>query len=89
MQNLNIQNQPQNQQQDKMNVQIEKMEQMHITKDNEDPNQDKKFEREIQCKKLEKTILNDKKVNIIIRNPIAKQSTNILKSGYIIYEVYT
>ena len=43
----------------------------------------------IQCKKLEKTILNDKKVNIIIRNPIAKQSTNILKSGYIIYEVYT
>ena len=43
----------------------------------------------IQCKKLDKTILNDKKINIIIRNPIAKPSTNILTSGYIIYEVYT
>ena len=43
----------------------------------------------INCKKLDKTILNDKKINIIIRNPIAKPSTNILTSGYIIYEVYT
>ena len=43
----------------------------------------------VQCKKLDKTILNDKKINIIIRNPIAKPPTNILKSGYIIYEVYT
>ena len=31
-----------------MNSQIEKMEQMHITKDNEDQNQDKKFEIEIK-----------------------------------------
>ena len=46
--NMNNANQPQPQ--DKMNVQIEKMEQMHITKDNEDPNHDKKFEKEIQCK---------------------------------------
>ena len=43
----------------------------------------------INCKKLEKTILNDKKINIKIRNPMAKQSNNILTSGYIIYEVYT
>ena len=43
----------------------------------------------INCKKLDKTILNDKKIKIIIRNPIAKPSTNILTSGYIIYEVYT
>ena len=38
----------------------------------------------IQCKKLEKTILNDKKVNIIIRKQIEHQSKNILKSRYII-----
>ena len=43
----------------------------------------------INCNKLEKTILNDKKINIKIRNPMAKQSNNILTSGYIIYEVYT
>jgi hypothetical protein len=43
----------------------------------------------LECKKLEKTILNDKKINIIIRNPITQESTNFLSSNYILYEVYT
>ena len=43
----------------------------------------------LECKKLEKTILNDKKINIIIRNPKAQSATNFLSSGYILYEVYT
>ena len=43
----------------------------------------------MECKKLEKTILNDKKINIIIRNPKAQSATNFLSSGYILYEVYT
>ena len=88
MQNINIQNQPQNQQQDKMNVQIEKMEQMHITKDNEDPNHDKKFEKEIQCKKLEKTILNDKEITIQVKNPKASDK-KLFEQTYITYEVIT
>ena len=43
----------------------------------------------IECKKLNKTILNDKKINIIIRNPKVQSSTNFFTSGYILYEVYT
>ena len=43
----------------------------------------------IECKKLDKTILNDKKINIIIRNPKVQSSTNFFTSGYILYEVYT
>ncbi len=88
MQNINYQNQPQNQPQDKMNVQIEKMEQMHITKDNEDPNQDKKFEKEIQCKKLEKTILNDKQITVQVKNPKASDK-KFFEQTYITYEVIT
>ena len=78
----------QNQKEDKMNSQIEKMEQMHITKDNEDQNQDKKFEIEIKCKKLEKSILNDKEIKVEIKNPKASDK-KFFEQTYITYEVTT
>ena len=78
----------QNQKEDKMNSQIEKMEQMHITKDNENQNQDKKFEIEIKCKKLEKSILNDKEIKVEIKNPKASDK-KFFEQTYITYEVTT
>ena len=44
---------------------------------------------EIQCKKLEKSILNDKTIHVIIKNPKAAESSKFLSSGYINYEVET
>ena len=42
----------------------------------------------LDCKKLEKSLLNDKKVTITIKNPKAVE-TSIFKSNYIAYEVFT
>jgi len=42
----------------------------------------------LDCRKLEKSQLNDKKVVITIKNPKAVE-TSIFKSNYISYEVYT
>jgi hypothetical protein len=42
----------------------------------------------IDCKKLEKSLLSDKKVTITIKNPKAVE-TSIFKSNYISYEVFT
>ena len=45
--------------------------------------------KEIQCKKLEPSILSSKnKIEVFVRNPKAIQ-TSIFKSNYILYEVYT
>ena len=43
----------------------------------------------IKCKTLEKSELNDKNVVIEIRNPRVVQSKNLLKTSYIVYEIYT
>ena len=43
---------------------------------------------EIKCKKLEPSILSNKKIEIFIRNPKAIQ-TSLFKSNFISYEVYT
>ena len=46
------------------------------------------YKKEIQCKILEKSELNSKKINVKIRNP--KQiNTSLLSSTYTSYEVYT
>ena len=45
-------------------------------------------ETEIQCKKLEKSILNDKNIKIEVKNPKAI-SLSYFQSSYIQYEVYT
>ena len=42
----------------------------------------------LDCRKIEKSPLNDKEVTIIIRNPKAIE-TSIFKSNYISYEVFT
>ena len=42
----------------------------------------------IICKKLEKSQLNDKQVNVEVRNPKAIE-TSLFKSNYITYEVFT
>jgi len=44
--------------------------------------------KEIQCKKLEPSVLSEKKIEVIIRNPKAIRSS-MFKSNYILYEVYT
>ena len=44
--------------------------------------------KEIKCKKLEPSILSNKKIEIFIRNPKAIQ-TSLFKSNFISYEVYT
>lgn len=48
----------------------------------------KPTKKEISCRKIEKSELNDKDIKIIIRNPKAVQTT-LFKSDYIVYEVYT
>jgi hypothetical protein len=45
--------------------------------------------KEIKCKILEKSELNDKNVIIEIRNPRVVQSKNLLKTSYVVYEIYT
>ena len=45
-------------------------------------------EETIVCRKLEKTVLNDKEINIIIKNPKEK-SGGIFGNNYILYEVQT
>ena len=44
--------------------------------------------KQIICKRQEKSILNDKQVNIEIRNPKVVE-TSLLKSNYVTYEIYT
>ena len=45
-------------------------------------------EYQLNCRKIEKSPLNDKKVIITIQNPTVVE-TSIFKSNYIIYEIYT
>ena len=42
----------------------------------------------LDCRKIQKSLLNDKKVTVIIKNPKAVE-TSIFKSNYISYEVFT
>ena len=65
-----------------INVDIEKLK---ICKTKEE---EKVYEKEIICKKLEKTVLNDKEIVVILRNPKASDTT-FLQSTYITYEVLT
>ena len=65
-----------------INVDIEKLK---ICKTKED---EKGYEKEIICKKLEKTVLNDHPVEVIVRNPKASDSS-FLQSTFITYEVLT
>lgn len=44
--------------------------------------------KEIQCKTLEKTELNDKEITVILKNPKPVE-TGIFQSNYILYEVHT
>lgn len=46
------------------------------------------YEKEVICKKLDKTELNDKDIKVIIRDPKSSESS-ILKSAHVTYEVYT
>ena len=50
--------------------------------------QDGGYKKEIQCKILEKTELNSKKINVEIKNP-KTMTTSILSSSYTIYEIHT
>ena len=43
----------------------------------------------IKCKSLNKNILNNKKLYIVIKNPIYFKSKNILSESYIIYDIKT
>ena len=52
------------------------------------PNPDGGYKKEIQCKILEKTELNSKKINVEIKNP-KTMTTSILSSSYTIYEIHT
>ncbi len=71
----------QNEEKDKkINTEISQIENYYYSKP--------KKETEINCKKLEKTILNDKNVIIEIKNPKAI-SLSYFQSSYIQYEVYT
>ena len=65
-----------------INVDIEKLK---ICKTKEE---EKVYEKEIICKKLEKTVLNDKDIVVILRNPKASDTT-FLQSTFITYEVLT
>ena len=65
-----------------INVDIEKLK---ICKTKEE---EKVYEKEIICKKLEKTVLNDKDIIVILRNPKASDTT-FLQSTFITYEVLT
>lgn len=44
---------------------------------------------EVQCKRLEKTVLNDKSIIVIVKNPKVAESSKFLSSGYVNYEVET
>lgn len=48
----------------------------------------KHYEKEINCKKLEKTILNDKEITVVLQNP-KSSDTSLLKATYVTYEVST
>ena len=45
------------------------------------------YKKEINCKILDKTELNSKKINVKIKNP--KQITSLISPSYTVYEVYT
>ena len=45
-------------------------------------------EYQLNCRKIQKSVLNDKKVTITIQNPKAVE-TSIFQSNYIIYEIIT
>lgn len=66
-----------------VNVDIEKL-RICNTKEEDD----KVYEKEIICKKLERTVINDKDVKVIVRNPKASDTT-FLQSTFITYEVLT
>lgn len=66
-----------------VNVDIEKLRICNTKEEN-----DKVYEKEIICKKLEKTVINDKDVKVIVRNPKASDTT-FLQSTFITYEVLT
>ena len=51
-------------------------------------NTEQVYKKEIQCKILEKTELNSKKINIEIKNP-KTMTTSILSSSYTLYEIRT
>jgi sorting nexin-7/30/sorting nexin-8 len=81
----NNQPQPEPQQGNKNEVNkedLEKMEKFNA----EEPKVFK--ERTIECRKLEKTVLNDKKINITIKNP-KEMAGGIFGNNYILYEVQT
>ena len=70
------------QQQEIKKEDIEKMEKFNAE-------ESKNFkEKVIQCKKLEKTELSDKKLNITVRNPKEKDG-GVFGKNYILYEVHT
>lgn len=70
------------QQQEIKKEDIEKMEKFNAE-------ESKNFkEKVIQCKKLEKTELSDKKLNITVRNPKEKDG-GVFGKNYVLYEVHT
>ena len=70
------------QQQEIKKEDIEKMEKFNAE-------ESKNFkERILQCKKLEKTELSDKKLNITVRNPKEKDG-GVFGKNYVLYEVHT
>ena len=66
-----------------INVDIDKLKICNTKEEDE-----KNYQKEITCKKLEKTVLNDKEIKVVLRNPKASDST-FLQSTFITYEVMT
>ena len=66
-----------------INVDIDKLK---ICRSNEEESQI--YMKEITCKKLELSVLNNKDIEVVLKNPKASDS-NFLQSTYITYEVLT
>ena len=77
------QQQQQQPSQSNINVDIDKLK---ICRSHEEESQ--VYMKEINCKKLELSVLNNKNVEVVLKNPKASDS-NFLQSTYITYEVLT
>ena len=73
---------------EKLSQQLDSIQNINITHNEKPINNSLNYEKEITCKKLEKTPLNDKEIKVIIQNPKASDS-KFYEQPYITYEVIT
>jgi len=83
-----INNLSSNNNKDKIAQEIDTIQNINITHNENTINNSINYEKEIICKKLEKTPLNDKELKVIIQNPKASDS-KFYEQPYITYEVIT